>query len=204
MSEPFRVEVKGQGFEGLDKALVIAPRKAFVFLKREMGRFGARFRKRFINERLRGGGGIRWDEGKKKIGGNVRYMVNGGALPDLSFEARISRFLRYHEEGATINPNGAVTVRLQPGLSPRPGQMAARLFPLRGTHLLAMKDDAGAIRPLYLLVQRPIKVPPRLGFQPMFQREVNRDLIPQLQKELTRAVDLALKEELGKLGNSLK
>lgn len=84
-----------------------APDRMTRFVKQEMSRHMARFKKRMINERMRGAPGIKFGKGSFKvrssrIGKNLLAFAAGRKLGTLKTVTRISRFLAVHEKGEII------------------------------------------------------------------------------------------------------
>lgn len=192
------VSVRAVNFEELQAAFTEAPALALRFTRSEMGRFGKRFRKKFIRAYLKGAPGIRWDETKRKIGKNVRADITGDfRLEDLTLTLAISRILRKHEEGGEIRPTGnrqALVIPMREGLPAKP-RVVKGLFRIPGTPLLAVKSGSEGMKVLYVLV-RKIRIKKRLDFRGMVDREVASDLRPRLLNALSRSVRVAMEQRL--------
>lgn len=85
-------------------ALQIAPDVTFRYVRSELSRHLNRFRKRMTRERMSGPPGIQAGGMRDKSNKNLRVWVYGKSMGELAGYAKISRFLRYHEEGRTIVP----------------------------------------------------------------------------------------------------
>lgn len=192
------ISVRAVNFEELQAAFNEAPALALRYTRSEMGRFGKRFRKKFIRAYLKGTPGIKWDESKKKIGKNVRADVTGQfRLEDLTLTMAISRILRKHEEGGEIVPTGgrkALVIPMREGLPAKP-RVVKGLFRIPGTPLLAIKSGGDGMKVLYVLV-RKIRMKKRLDFRGMVDREVESDLRPRLLNALSRSVRVAMEQRL--------
>lgn len=85
-------------------ALQIAPDITVKYVRSEISRHLNRFRKRMVKERMSGLPGIDGGKMRDRKNKNLRVWIHGKTKESLAGYAKISRFLRYHEEGRTIVP----------------------------------------------------------------------------------------------------
>jgi hypothetical protein len=180
------VSVSAVNFEEIRQGLSESADWSYRLLKDEFGRHGKRFRKQFIKTSLRGRPGIKWDERTRKIGGNVRANVEGKDLRSLQLEARLSRFLRVHEEGAIIQATvGVLALRLQKGLPPDPRKLSGT-FIVPGMNVIG-RDGPTGLALLYGL-RTQVKIPARLKFVATWQA-----MLPTLLGKIPSIVARAIK-----------
>ena len=171
------IQIQTQNFTELQQAFQDAPAQMFRFSRGEMTRFSARFRKKFIKERLSGRPGIKWGTARK-VGKNVQSVVSGSSLDTLAVTGTLSRFLRVHEEGAVIQAK------------------AGFLF-------LSKKTGVKGQGKIFAKV-KSVTIPARLGFVTMFKAQAVADLQPRLQKAAVRAVQVAMEQKLKQVTTFLK
>lgn len=96
-------------------ALQIAPDITFRYVRSEISRHLNRFRKRMVRERMSGLPGISGGKMRDRSNKNLRVWIHGKSKGDLAGYAKISRFLRYHEEGRTIIPKSGDYLYIRKG-----------------------------------------------------------------------------------------
>lgn len=161
--------------EELRAALDDAPRQTFTFTKQEMLRFGSRFRKKFIRERMSGPPGIKggaFAQGKNNK--NVRGFAKGTDLRDLRTVLKVSRLLAPHETGATITPK-------------------------HGEFLYLSRKTGKAGHGHIFARVRSVTIPPRLHFRETANREIAGDLIPKIGTAMQRAMRVAMEQRMKSL-----
>src|SRR6185503_20966338 len=74
-----QIQAQVIGLEQVQQAMRDAPDLSFRYCKQELGKAGARFKKRFVAERLSGRPGINWADAKR-AGGGMKAEVTGTDL----------------------------------------------------------------------------------------------------------------------------
>ena len=99
------VNISLEGDKRIRKALKEAPGLANTFIRQVFTRHGKRWRKVFKKSQLRGRPGIKAPSMAKLRDKNTTSFTDG-KFENLAVFFKISRFLRWHTEGATIRKRG--------------------------------------------------------------------------------------------------
>lgn len=199
------VSVEAVGIDTIIRAMKAAPDITYRYVGGEFKRGANRFRKELIK-----GWGIKWS-GSKKVGKNVRAIVEGDRLESLTARIQLSSFLSMHETGGTMrSEHGSLAIALQDGLPYKPMKLGEKLIVViakDGKAYLARKRKAeekgGALRDksgkfvsrkfegdlelLYKLTSS-VQMKPRLGMRTMWDAYV-----PGFVQRINAAVDRAAK-----------
>ena len=194
------VSIETVGIETVLRAMHSYPDITYKYVGTEFKRGANRFRTKLIKN-----WGIHWS-GKKKVGGNVRAIVEGNDLNTLAARIQLSSFLSKHETGGEIkSENGFLAVALRKDLPNKPSAIHTKLFVLvkNGQAYLAAKVDPkesggafrdaggkfvstkGGVMLLYKLV-KSVQMKPKLGMRTMWDAYT-----PDFIKRINAAVDRA-------------
>lgn len=124
----------------LRTALLAAPELTVRFVRQELIRFSKRFKKKFIQDRMKGRPGInapRMSQGK-----NVAAWVDGKTIGTLTAHAKIGRILKVHEEGRTIQARNGGYLFIRKG-----NKIVAKVREVRIPARLGFRDTWNAMIP---------------------------------------------------------
>lgn len=153
-------------FENVTPMLQRTKDLTFSFVKQEMVRFGNRFRKRMVKERMSGRPGI--DAPKLAKGKNLSAWTKGDDLSNLTTTARITRILVKHEKGGPIFSRSGGYLFLQN----------------RGGKWNATTTSSSNI----FAKMRSVNIPARLGFRSLWN-----EVIPDERQRIKQAMNNAIK-----------
>jgi len=178
------------GLEQIQQAIKDAPDLSFRYCKQEMAKCGARFKKRFIAERLSGRPGINWPDAKR-AGGGMKTFTRGTDLGSLRFSARLARFLTKHETGGTITPTKGQYLIITANTAGGGGDL------LNDQNYTPRKIYQSAKRSFVILRRvRSVRVPARLGFKTLFNSMTHTDFVPHLKGAMDRAMKEAFSQKV--------
>lgn len=179
MDEPLKVS--HVNFEELQAALLESPDVAYQFLNRQLATEGNRFKKRFIAERL-SGGGITWAAAQAS-GGATKVDVSGTDLESLALRIRTARWLLSHEIGATITPKSG-----HEWLYIRTGKVG------RGRGAFAQGSTGKELAEIVARVKE-VHEPARLGWYALWDA-MTPEIIGNLNARLTASMQVAFQRRV--------
>jgi len=184
-----QIQAQVIGLEQVQQAMRDAPDLSFRYCKQELGKAGARFKKRFVAERLSGRPGINWADAKR-AGGGMKAEVTGTDLGSLQFKARLARWLTKHETGGTITPTKGQFLIITHNTSGGGDIMNDANYTPRKIYQSAKRSF------VILRRVRSVRVPARLGFKTLFTSMTNTDFVPHLKGAMDRAMKEAFSQKV--------
>jgi hypothetical protein len=183
------VQAQVIGLEQVQQAMRDAPDLAFRYCKQELRKSGARFKRRFVAERLSGRPGINWP-GAKAAGGGMKAYTSGTDLGSLRFSARLSRWLTKHETGGTITPTKGQYLIITANTAGGGGDL------LNDENYTPRKIYHSAKRSFVILRRvRSVRITARLGFKTLFNSMTQTDFVPHLKEAMDRAMKEAFAQK---------
>ncbi len=164
------------------KAILASPKALFsemkIALQQSMTAFDARFQEERLNfpaskEPRPRGGGLRRVTGT--LSRSFDGVVTGGKLDDLDmiYGSRNVPYAAIHEFGGIIN---------------HPGGTAYGFHPVTGRFQFLRKSDEAAAEVLGRTGPHPIPIPERMGMFDLWDEQIDRDVIPRLDRGVQRAI----------------
>ena len=166
------------GAAAVREMLKDAPDIETRFVKQEMKRFGKRVRAKVVRNRVKGRPGIKWRGptgggkgadsiqgvgGKKRLGKNIKSWASGKDTGNIIANVKISRLLRIHEDGLTINAKAG-----------------------KWLTIIDRKKPLIDGKPQIIALVKKVRIPPRLKF-----RETFKSLEPDARVKIEKAMDRA-------------